>query len=155
MTAYTASRALAGVQPIAHPESGITTAFSKFALTAALGSGDTVALMTIPGYAVMLDVILGTDELDTGSTAAITYSVGDSTSPARYISGAAQGNTVALAPTHMNVASGMGFQQSATDALLLTVTHAPSTGATAGNIYFTAMYSFDAITATSDGSELP
>ena len=155
MTAYTASRALAGVQPIAHPESGVNAAFSKFALTAALGSGDTIALMTVPAYAVMLDVILATDELDTGAAAAITYSVGDSTSPARYISGAAQSNTVALAPIHMNVAGGMGYQQTSSDALMLTVTHAPSTGAVSGNVYFTAMYSFDAITASSDGTELP
>lgn len=154
MASYSATRALTGTQPIARPE-GVIGIFSKFALTAALGSGDTVALGTVPAYAVMLDVILATDELDTGASAAITYSVGDSTSPARFISGAAQGNTVPLAPTHMNVAGGMGYQQTANEPLVLTVTHAPSTGAASGNVYFTALYSFEAVTASSDGTELP
>src|SRR5215472_3646914 len=150
MTTYTASRGLSGVEPVFHA-GGAVAVYSTFALTAALTSGDKVILLSVPQYSTMIDTILSTDTLDTGTSGGIAFDVGDSASSTRYISNVKTAASASLAPTHMNVAAGLGFQVNTATTqtqLVLTVHASPATGATSGNIYFAAVYSNDAITAT-------
>lgn len=158
MATYTATRALSGVEPIFHA-GGVVAAYSTFALTAALSSGDKVILLSVPPYSNMIDTILSTDALDTGTAGTITYDVGDSASSTRYMSAVGtNGNNATLKCQHMNVAAGLGYNigtATTVTQLVLTVHASPATGATSGNIYFAAIYSNDMITVTSDGTELP
>lgn len=154
MTAYTGTRALPNVEPIAHP-TGICTVFSTFDYSVAPTNGDVITMLTVPAFAVIVDMILSTDELDTNVSATIHWEVGDGTTANRFISSTAQPNSAGLGPTHLNQPAGQGYQYTSNTAILVTCTQGPATGATSGYVRLTVMYSFEAITANADGAEVP
>ena len=155
MATYTGTRAISGVQPVSH-HGGVVAVLSTFSLTAALAANDIINMLTIPRYAVVLDMILGTGvALDTNATSTIAYDVGDATTDNLYFDNLTQGNNIPLPLTHMTKALAIGTQYTVDTNIKITLEASAATGATAGTIYLCAVYSMDAITATSDGTELP
>jgi hypothetical protein len=155
MATYTGTRAIAGVMPVSH-HGGAVAVLSTFSLTAALASGDIINMLSIPRFAVVLDMMLGTGvALDTNATSTIAYDVGDATTDNLYFDNLTQGANLPLPLTHMTKALAIGTQYTVDTNIKITLEASPATGATAGTIYLCAIYSMDAVTATAEGTELP
>lgn len=149
---YVGTRAVKGVEPIAHIEGSVTAVISTFALSAAFVINDVVQMATIPTGAYITDVVLSTDTaLDTSATGLIRYQVGDSNSANRYFTATINpGNNVPLSAVHAQ--AGIGYQigtNTGDNLIQVTIQTAPGTGATTGTMRCLIEYSMEAITATS------
>jgi|SRR5579863_292194 len=149
MTTYNATREQGGVEPVQNATGDITVV-STFALTQALAVNDIINMLDVPLNAVVTEVNLSADELDTNAAATIAYDVGDSNSAQRFIAAAAQSNGVALAPTRMNVAAGLGYQYTSRTTIQVKVHTGPATGATSGTVRLAVTYSMQSITLSND-----
>lgn len=109
-----------------------------YALSAAFVVNDVVQMVKIPKNAVIDEVILGSDDLDTGGAPAIVLAVGDGTTADRFITGStvAQGGGFA----RLGVVAGMGYTYTADDTIDIKVTTAPHTGTTSGTVSLTVIY---------------
>jgi len=137
-TTYIADKAAAGVQP--RTGEGLISVTSKYTLTAALVEGDVIQMLKVPNGAVMQNVIVSCDDLDTDDTPAAVLEVGDGGDTDRYITGStiAQGGGIASLAQHV----GHGYQYTAEDTLDVKVTTAPATAAYENlTITVTAFYS--------------
>ena len=118
---------------------------SVFALSAALAINDDITMLKLPIGAVVCDVCISSDAaLDTNAASTLSFQVGDQTMANRYITTHLQGNNQAMAPYHMDQASGHQYVADATSNLVqIKVQAAPATAAVTGNLRLTIEYSMD------------
>lgn len=117
---------------------GLTSVHGTYELAAALVVNDIIQMVKIPKGARIVNVILGTDDLDSGASPAIVLAVGDGTTADRFISGStvAQAGGVAT----IGKVDGVGYVYTADDTIDIKVTTAPATGATSGTLNLTVVY---------------
>lgn len=110
----------------------------SYELSAALVINDVIQMVKIPKNAVVDEVILGTDDLDTGGSPAIVLEVGDSGDTDRYIAA----STVAQAGgvVRLGTVDGMGYTYTAETTIDIKVPTAPATGTTTGTLKLTVIY---------------
>jgi hypothetical protein len=113
------------------------TVYQELAITQA-GAGDTFRMIPIPSGARVIDWSLGSDDIDSNGAPAVTLSLGDSGSSARYVSLSTIGQTGA-APVDAKVKTGYGNLYTADDYIVITVGTAAATFA-AGTIRCHVVY---------------
>ena len=94
MTAYNAPKVAAGVQPKWLPSAGGVNVLSIQSQTTTLAANDTINMIQLSsdpalgpsGGPTVIGVVFDVDQLDTGGSAALKLSVGDSSSATRYYS---------------------------------------------------------------------
>jgi len=115
-----------------------------FDLTAALVVNDTIDMCKLPAGMVIDDLIISTDDLDTGGTPAIVLDVGlyddvgSTSSQTAFITGSTIGQASGVA----RLANSAGRKLAAVDYdryIRVKVTTAPATGATSGKIKVSAI----------------
>lgn len=103
--------------------------YKEYTFLAAPALNDVVQMVKVPSGAIVTNVVLGADDLDTNGTPLIVLDVGDGSDTDRFIDGAtsaqAGGTSAALAGT----AGSFGYQYSADDTVDILVQVAPATGA--------------------------
>lgn len=139
MATYDSPAVAAGVPPRAI-HAGVTQASASFALTAALALNDVVRMVKVPRGATVLDVVLATTDLDTGSPA-IVLDVGDGDDADRFVDGATIGQGGGVA--RMNNPAGARHAYAADDTVDVLVATAPGTGATSGTITLSVLYTME------------
>lgn len=100
------------------------TVYSELALTVAPVINDVYQMVNVPAGARVLAWTLGADDLDSGT--AITLSLGDGASTARYVSASTIAQTGA-APVNALLKTGYGFIYTAADTIDILVAAAPTT----------------------------
>lgn len=104
--------------------------YKTYTFTAAPSAADVVEMVKVPSGAIVTNVVLGADDLDTNGSPTIVLDVGDGSDTDRFIDGAtsaqAGGTSAALAGT----AGSFGYQYSSDDTIDITVQAGPATGAT-------------------------
>lgn len=120
---------------------GVQSVSVTHEITAALVVNDVIQMVKMPIGATILEVILGTDDLDSDGSPAIVLEVGDATTVGRFIAG----STVAQAGgvVRLGVIDGMHYTYTAEDTIDVKVSTAPATGATSGGISLTVIYTMD------------
>jgi hypothetical protein len=108
-----------------------------YEITAALVINDVFQMVKVPKGAVILDVTLWTDDLESSGTASV-LAVGDGGAAARFITTSAVGQ--AGGRQAMNVINGVGYAYTVEDTIDVSVTTAPTTGATSGTITLVVIY---------------
>jgi hypothetical protein len=108
-----------------------------YEITAALVINDVFQMVKVPTGAVILDVTLWTDDLESSGTASV-LAVGDGGAAARFITTSAVGQ--AGGRQAMNVINGVGYAYTVEDTIDVSVTTAPTTGATSGTITLVVIY---------------
>lgn len=115
----------------------ITAQFQIYAITAALVLNDVIQMFNVPVGATILDVTLGSDDMDTST--GILLDVGDGNSVARFISASTVGQASGVA--RLGVAAGLNYTYTAADTIDIKVnTAATGTAATTGNLYLNSVY---------------
>lgn len=142
MATLTADKVASTVQPRTVHGATVTQVTSTFALSAALAAADVIELVKVPKGAVILDVVLGVDDLDSGATPAITLTVGDGDDTDRYIESSTVGQAGGVARLDNEV--GVGHAYTAEDTIDVTVGTAPATGATTGDVRLVVTYALEA-----------
>lgn len=117
---------------------GICSATAEYNLTAALALNDVINMVKIPAGATIFDLILVSDDLDTNGAPTITFDVGDSAAPSYYILASTIGQTSGIERIAAHPKT-----YTAEDMLSVKVSAGPATGAVAGNISLTALYTMD------------
>src|SRR5207248_434817 len=99
---------------------------------------DVIQMVKVPNGACILEVILSSDDLDTGS-AAIILAVGDGVLADRFIKGSTVAQAGGIDRLGVGIAANLmsgatAYQYTAEDTIDVKVTTAPATGTTAGDI---------------------
>lgn len=115
---------------------GLISVTSTYALAAALVVNDVIQMVKVPKYARVVEIILSTPDLDTGT--AITLDVGDGDDTDRYIVSSTVGQAGGVVRLGTN--GGNGYQYTAADTIDILVSTGPTTGATSGTITLTVIY---------------
>lgn len=140
---------VASTIPAKSEHQGVIAVRSKYTLTAALVLNDVIQMVTVPKGAQILEIILGSDDLDTNGTPTIVLNVGDGNLSDRFI----KQQTVAQAGGVVRLGAGIaatlvsgaiGYQYTAEDTIDVLVQAAPATGATSGDITLAVLYHLDA-----------
>lgn len=116
-------------------------AYKKWTFPSVPVINDTVKLLPIPVGARVLDFIAKADDLDTGGSAAITLSFGDSASATQFLSAATIGQAGTLAQMAIG-AAGKLKKYTADDYVSMLVAAGPATGAV-GSVEVWLTYCFD------------
>lgn len=162
MTTYNSNKCVAGVQPKFLPSAGGVNALALFTQATALASNDIVNMVPLladPSNPnglgpTILGLVLDTDKLDSGGSAAILFSIGDATTANRYFNSLTLGQTGGYAiPT---VPAILGYQpfaspffntyttvSLATYTILLKCNTAAQTAVTTGQIRLCTEYTYD------------
>lgn len=124
---------------------GVCSKTVVFETTAALVINDVIQMVKIPKGATILDVKLGVDDIDSGSS--LTLSVGDGTTPGRFIleSTIGQGGGVVGIGTGITGASAadvLGYTYAADDTIDIKVIAAPA-GDGEGTLTLSVLYTMD------------
>ncbi len=115
----------------------VQAARGAYSISAALAAADAIDLCILPARHVIVDAILDTDSLDSGS--GITLNVGTATTPNLLISATTAGRAGGIA--RMDKVDGIRLAASDTDTTIrMTVAAAPTTGRTTGTIGLTLLY---------------
>lgn len=114
----------------------LTSVYAEYEIAAALVVNDVIEMVKVPAGAVIHDVILGTDDLDSGTD--LVLDVGDGSVTDRFIDGATIGQTAGVA--RLNEVDGLNYQYTSADTIDVKVQVAPGTGATSGTIRLTVLY---------------
>lgn len=133
---YVATNAGTGVQP--HAGIGVHTAYSSYELTAALVVDDVIQMLKVPIGAIILDVVLSTDDLDTSGSPTLVLDVGDGDNDDRLISASTVGQAGGVA--YMDEIDALLYQYTADDTIDVSVKTAPATGASSGTINLAVTY---------------
>lgn len=133
MTAATKKQPRSGVGP--------QTVTQTYTLTGALALNDTIDMFVLPANHSALDFILSTTDLDTDGAPTITLDVGDSGSAARYISASTVGQAGGVQRMVLHAAH--GYTPTSDTTIVVKVSAAPATGAAAGTITLTMVYTPD------------
>jgi hypothetical protein len=119
---------------------GLNAVSEVFTFPAAPVLNDTVEMVLLPKGAVLCDMVLDADDLDTGGTPTIMLQVGDGTTADKFIgaSNVAQAGGVA----RMDKKGNVGVPLAADTKAVVKVSTGPATGAV-GDIRLTAIYSLE------------
>lgn len=131
---------LAGRVTTAAPglRSTLYSARAQLVLTTALALNDVLNFFYLPKDAVVEDMELIGDQLDSNGSPLLTFDIGDAASATRYFSASASGNAAAGFRNKM-LQTAMGFQQ--TDrTLIVGAVHAAGATKVAGNLSLIAYY---------------
>lgn len=126
-------------------QNGVIAVRAEYSLLAALVINDTIDFAKIPAGHVPVDVILDSDDLDTGGAPAVVLQVGlrtaDGTTddPDAFIKDSTVGQAGGVARANVATAFRIG-SHTADRNVYLTVSTAPATGATSGKIGVTVLY---------------
>lgn len=135
---YKSDKAQAGVVTRFLP-TGVVAVVAEYDLAAALVLNDVIVGPTIPAGATVLQVILDSTDVDTG-TPAVLFDVGDASVAARYISQSTVGQGGGIGTSAV---AGAIHDYAADTAIQITVHTAPATGATTGTIRLAVLYTMD------------
>lgn len=116
----------------------LTSVHGTYELSAALVVNDVIQMVKVPKGARIVEVILGSDDLDTGGSPAIILAVGDGTTADRFVTGSTIAQGAGL--VRLNQVDGIGYVYTAEDTIDIKVTTAPATGATSGTLNLTVIY---------------
>src|SRR5579872_3333054 len=106
MSTYTSSQVSSGTIPI-NERGASFLIFGSVALTTALAANDVVQLVTVPNGYKILNVTLDVDPLDVNAAPTLTGTVGDVTTPGKYITvTAAQLKTGVVLPNNVTGSTG-------------------------------------------------
>lgn len=136
-TTYTNARAASTVMPRSNHQ-GLTAVTATQTIATALVVNDVIEMVKVPNLARVVEVVLISEDLDTGTTAAVVLAVGDGAVTNRYISGSTIGQAGGVA--RMDQITAVDFAYSADDTIDVKVTTAPATGATGVKITLTVFY---------------
>ena len=139
MATYKSEKAAATVS--ARAGLGVVSATAKFSLSAALALNDVMEMVKVPAGATVLDVILHTDDLDTNGTPTITLDVGDGADADYFLSASQVARTGGVA--RADAATFKPKTYVAEGLIQVTVSAAPATGATSGDVELTVLYTMD------------
>lgn len=143
MATWQATNILSGTTEL--PKYGLynVTELWVASLTTALASADVINGPTIPASAYVTDVVIDTDQLDTGTTVAfeVGYVQSGTTTAAAFI---ASGNTTARAGgiAYANVPATIGFSPTANSIMQMKMTAAAAT-AKAGSVRMKLVYTYN------------
>lgn len=113
---------------------------SEYEITAALALNDVIQMVKVPVGAIVSNVVLATDDLDSGGSPAIVLDVGDGGNTDRYIDGATVGQAGGITDSSNLAIDGIGYTYTAEDTIDILVQVAPATGATSGTIKLIVTY---------------
>lgn len=125
------------------------TITGQFNLSAALALNDVIQMVPIPIGAKIQGLTLSVTDLDSDGSPAITLSVGDGSSTARFVSASTIGQTggnitnnscITLTASSGVIATGLGYTYTADDTIDVLVAAGPATGATSGVVQLTVTY---------------
>lgn len=123
-------------------EVGTWSVSAEYEISAALVATDVIKMVPVPKGAMVREVILAVDDLDTGSSLVLDVGDTDATdNTARYIDDAGVGQAAGVA--RMDNIAGFNYQFAADGTIDVDVETAPQTGATTGTIKLTAILSND------------
>jgi hypothetical protein len=148
-TTYTTSQAALQFQPIDSAEAGdVVSVRGEFSLAAALVVNDIIEMGWLPANCVPVDVIVDTDDLDTGTAAVLEAGIvgdpfrgtaADTTDTNAFIDASTVGQAGGIA--RMNVVTGPRLASvSRPRRFGIKVATAPTTSATTGKIGMTLLY---------------
>jgi hypothetical protein len=100
---------------------------------------DVIQMVKIPSGAIILDVVLATDKIDTGTSAVLQ--VGDGSDVSRFINSGSFNNNSYIG--RMNQVDGHLYEYSADDTIDIKVTTAPETAVSTATLTLTVFYCFD------------
>ena len=107
--------------------------------TAELQLADVIQMVPVASGAIILEVILAVDDLDTATSQAVVLDVGDGSDTDRFIDGSTAGQGGGV--TRLNSAAGLMYKYTADDTIDVLVQVAPGTAA-AGTISLAVCMSF-------------
>lgn len=133
---YSSDQVADGVQP--RGEHGPCVVVGEYEISAALVDDDTIKMVKVPQGAIITDIKVMTDDLDTASSPAIKFDVGDGSDRDRFI----QQTTIGQGGGRANLdqIGGLGYEYTDDDTIDIKVETAPTTGATSGTIKLVAEY---------------
>lgn len=141
MATFTANEAAATAPAKGEGMSGnCKVVVAEYEITAALALNDVVQMVKVPAGAIVSNVVLATDDLDTGGTPAIVLDVGDGGDADRYIDGSTVGQTGGITDSSNLAIDGIGYTYSVEDTIDVLVQVAPAAGATSGTIKLIVSY---------------
>ncbi len=140
-TTYSAAQAAGNVPP-KYLHAGAIVRSASYALTAALALNDAIQMFKLPAGAVVHEVILASDDVDTNASPTVKYDVGDGSLANRFIAATTIGQAGGVA--RMDQKGGVGFKCTADTMIQVTVNTAPATGTASGAITLTVSYTMDA-----------
>lgn len=126
-------------------QNGVIAVRAEYSLLTALALNDTIDFAKIPAGHIPVDVILDSDDVDTGGAPAAVFQVGlraaDGTTddPDAFIKDSTVGQAGGVARANVVTAFRIG-SHTADRNVYLTVSTAPATGATSGKIGVTVLY---------------
>jgi hypothetical protein len=136
---FTAGRVASGIQPRA--ELGLNCVSETYELTAALVINDVIQMVKIPAGAIIQEVILSSDDIDTGSPA-VVLAVGDGAVPDRFIKGSTIGQAGGTERMGMvTTVDSHKYTYTADDTIDIKCTTAPATGVV-GTLVLSVFYTF-------------
>lgn len=129
-------------------ETGTYSVTGTYEIAAALVVNDLIKMVPVPAGARVKEVILATDDLDTGTDIVLDVGDTDGTDDTdRYIDAALTDQAGALGQVagiaRMNNVAGVNYQFAADGTIDVLVQTAPETGATTGTIVLTAILAND------------
>ena len=141
MATFTADEAAATAPAKGEGMSGnCKVVVAEYEITAALALNDVVQMVKVPAGAIVSNVVLATDDLDTNGTPAIVLDVGDGGDTDRYIDGSTVGQAGGITDSSNLAINGIGYTYSVEDTIDVLVQVAPATGATSGTIKLIVSY---------------
>ena len=141
MATFTADEAAATAPAKGEGMSGnCKVVVAEYEITAALALNDVVQMVKVPAGAIVSNVVLATDDLDTNGTPAIVLDVGDGGDTDRYIDGSTVGQAGGITDSSNLAIDGIGYTYSVEDTIDGLVQVAPATGATSGTIKLIVSY---------------
>lgn len=141
MATFTADEAAATAPAKGEGMSGnCKVVVAEYEITAALALNDVVQMVKVPAGAIVSNVVLATDDLDTNGTPAIVLDVGDGGDTDRYIDGSTVGQAGGITDSSNLAIDGIGYTYSVEDTIDVLVQVAPATGATSGTIKLIVSY---------------
>lgn len=126
--------------PTVAPRKGgeLIEVYAELALTVAPVINDVYQMIKVPAGARIIGWTLGSDDIDSNGSPAVTLSLGDGGSTARYVSASTIGQTGA-APVNALLKTGYGYVYTADDTIDILCAAAPATFA-AGSIRCSVKY---------------
>jgi hypothetical protein len=145
-TTYKSTQVTQGDTPRA-VSPGVFNAYGYYIATgSSLIINDVIQMVKVPIGARILQIDLYSTDLDSDSTPAVTLSVGDGTTPARFITastvGQAGGN-IHFPSVSTTTAAGVGYQYTVNDTIDIAVTAAPTATATTFHFHMNVLMSID------------
>lgn len=141
MATFTADEAAATAPAKGEGMSGnCKVVVAEYEITAALALNDVVQMVKVPAGAIVSNVVLSTDDLDTNGTPAIVLDVGDGGDTDRYIDGSTVGQAGGTTDSSSLAIGGLGYTYTDEDTVDVLVQAAPATGASSGTIKLIVSY---------------